>query len=123
MTLLEAIHTTDAQTPNKYTQEEKVAWLSTVEGMIKTQIIDTHEGGENITFSKYDENTDLYTELLVPHPYDELYIRFLETKINYANGEYTRYNNSAEAFEDALSAFRNYYNRIHMPKGSKFKFF
>ena len=63
------------------------------------------------------------TELLVPAPYDDIYIRYLEMQIDYANGEYGKYNNSKVMYNETYTVFKRYYNRTHMPKGSKFKFF
>lgn len=98
-------------------------WLSTLDGIVKREVIDTHEGAEGVTFNGYDENTLLTTELLIPAPHDDVYLRWLETKIDYANGEYSRYNNSAMAYNDAFSAYERHYNRTHMPLGKKLKFF
>ena len=123
MTILEAINRVDTIKPNSYKQSEKVDWLSTLDGIIKSEIIDTHEGGEAIVFEGYDANTLLDTELLVPAPYDDIYIRWLEARIDYANGEYGKYNNSLTAYNDAYDLYARYYNRKHMPKGNKFKFF
>ena len=123
MTILEAINRVDSTKPNSYTQIEKVDWLSTLDGVVKTNIIDTHEGGENVVFNGYDVDTSLDTELLVPAPYDDVYIRWLEARIDYANGEINKYNNSLTAYNDAYDLYANYYNRKHMPKGSKFKYF
>lgn len=122
MTLIEAINRIDSLKPNTYSQSEKVKWLSAIDGVIKTEIIDTHEGGENITFNGYDEKTNLGAELLVPAPYDDIYIRWFEARIDYASGEYGKYNNSVTAYNDAFELYSNYYNRNHMPKGKKFKF-
>ena len=123
MTILEAINRVDSTKPNSYTQVEKVDWLSTLDGIIKNEIIDTHEGGEDVVFAGYDADTSLDTELLVPAPYDDIYIRWLEARIDYANGEFGKYNNSLTAYNDAYSLYAKYYNRKHMPKGNKFKFF
>lgn len=123
MTLMSAMNRIDNLKPNSYSQEEKIKWLSALDGTIKAEIIDTHEGGEDIVFSGYNENTVLTTELLAPHPYDELYICWLEAQIDYANGEYGKYNNSMAMYNTAYNAFLNYYNRNHMPKGKKLKFF
>ena len=123
MTLIEAINRIDIMKPNTYEQSEKVKWLSTIDGIIKTEIIDTHEGAEKVTFKGYDDNTALTTELLVPAPYDDIYLRWLDAQIDYANGEYARYNNDVQAYNDAYAAFEKHYNRTHMPKGKKFKFF
>ena len=90
---------------------------------VKTDIIDTHEGSEKVKFNGYNEKTSLTTELLIPAPYDEVYIRYLEMQIDYANGEYGKYNNSTTMYNTAYSAFDRYYNRTHMPIGKKFKIF
>ena len=123
MTLFEAISQINNLKPNTYSHTDKVKWLSTLDGIIKTEIIDTHEGAEQVEFNGYDEDTDLSTELLVPAPYDSIYIRWLDAQVDYANGEYDRYNNGVQVYNDAYTAFERFYNRTHMPKGKKFKFF
>lgn len=123
MTIIEAIQRINTVKPNGYEQTQKIAWLNTLDGIIKKEIIDTHEGGENVVFNGYKEETNLTTELLVPAPYDDIYIRYLEMQIDYANGEYVKYNNSKVMYNETYSAFKRYYNRTHMPKGKKFKFF
>lgn len=124
MTIMDAIYRIDELKPNSYSQSEKIKWLSSLDGLIKREIIDTHEGGENIVFSGYNENSDLSIVLLVPAPYDDIYLRWLETQIDYANGEYGKYNNSITMYNAAYSIYANHHNRTHMPKskGSKFRF-
>ena len=124
MTIIEAITRVDAIKPNTYSQIDKVKWLSELDGIIKAEIIDTHEGGENVAFSGYTEYTDLDTKLLVPAPYDEVYIRYLEMQIDYANNEYGKYNNSMVMYNSVYTAFEKYYNREHMPisRGRRFIF-
>jgi hypothetical protein len=123
MTIIEAIHGIDSLKPNGYSQADKVKWLSSLDGMVKAQIIDTHEDGEGITFNGYDGDTDIDTELLVPAPFDDIYIKWLESKIDYTNAEYGKYNNSVTMFNAQYSAYSNHYNRAHMPKGKTRKFF
>jgi hypothetical protein len=123
MTIIGAINHLDAVKPNGYSQTEKIKWLSNLDGIVKTEIIDTHEGAEVATFNGYDEHTDLNTELLVPHPYDEVYIRWLEAQIDYANGEYGKYNNSITMYNIAYAAYERYYNRTHMPIAKRFTHF
>ena len=122
MTILEAIHKIDTLKPNSYTQPEKIKWLSTLDGVIKREIIDTHEGGESIVFECYDDESDLDTMMLVPAPYDDIYVRWLEARIDYANGEYGKYNNSSEAYNVAFEAYSRYYNRQNMPKQTTTRF-
>lgn len=117
MKLREAIDRIDSLKHNTYTTGEKVEWLSRLDGLIKNDIIDTHEDGEEIRFEGYKEDLDMETEILVPAPYDEIYIRWLEAQIDYYNGEIARYNNSMMMYQAAYDAYQRYYNRNHMPKG------
>ena len=123
MKIVEAIDRIDGLKHNTYSYAEKVAWLSRLDAMVKRLIIDTHEGGEDVVFEGYTESTDEWTELLVPAPFDEMYIRWLEAQIDYSNGEYGKYNNSILMYQTAYDGYANYYNRNHMPKGKKMKFF
>lgn len=123
MKIVEAISQIDGLKHNTYTQGEKIAWLSRLDAMVKRLIIDTHEGGEDVVFTGYNENTDIYTDLLVPEPFDEMYLRWLEAQIDYANGEYDKYNNAILMYQTSYDGYANYYNRNHMPKGKKNKFF
>ena len=123
MTIIEAINRIDSLRPNGYSQSDKISWLSQLDGLIKKQIIDTHEGGEAIEFSGYTEKTPLDTLLLVDAPYDSVYLSWLEANIDYVNGEYVRYNNTAARYNTDYSAFERYYNRTHMPIGKRIKLF
>ena len=123
MTLMEAISRVDSIKPNRYTQVEKIKWLSTIDGIVKAEIFDTHEGGESVTFAGYDDVADLLRVLFVPEPYDEIYIRWLEAQIDYANGEYGKYNNSITMYNAAFDAYAKYYNRLHKPISKQFTHF
>ena len=124
MTIIEAVNKIDALKPNNYTTENKVAWLSTMDGIIKKDIIDTHEGADTVVFNGYDSNTPIDTVLLVPDPYDDIYVRWLEAQIDYSNGEYGRYGNSMTMYNAAYANYERHYNRNNMPisKGG-FKYF
>lgn len=113
MKIIDAITTIDAIKPNSYSVAMKVRWLSLLDGKVKKEMIDTHEG-EIKDFYEYTES-DTQKELLIEHPYDDIYIRWLEMQIDYASGEYTRYNNSKMMFTTAYNTYANYYNRTHMP--------
>lgn len=116
MTVMGAINHLNAVKPNSYGQTEKIKWLSTLDGIIKAEIIDTHEGASEVAkeFKGYTDGS-LGKTLIVEHPYDDIYIKWLEAQIDYANGEYGKYNNSIAMFNTAYEAFAKYYNRTHMP--------
>ena len=49
----------------------------------------------------------------------KLCIRWLEAQIDYANREYDSFNASNAMFDSVYTAFRNAYNKTHMPKGHR----
>lgn len=122
MKIIEAINKIDDLKFNAFSQDQKVGWLSRLDSMVKTQIIDTHEGGENVRFTGYNSDTDPQTELLVGAPFDEIYLRWMEAQIDYYNGEIKKYNISMSMFNTEYEAFENWYRRNHKPKGSGQRF-
>lgn len=125
MTLGEAIDKLDTLKPNSYTPSEKIRWLSALDGIILRDVILTHEGYEPFEGmdTDYNDDTPLETELLVPSPYEDIYLHWLESKVDFYNAEYVRYNNSITRYNDCFTNFSNNYNRNHMPLGTKFKYF
>lgn len=112
MKIKEAINKFDNLIHNTYSQEDKVAWLSRVDGMVYNNIIMTHEGYEDVSVPDYK---DLETELLIPEPYIDTYILWLEAQVHYYNGEYGKYNNAIIQFNTEYEAYENYYNRTNKP--------
>ena len=122
MTINEAINALDTQKNNTFSRQEKIAWLSRLDGVIQAQLIDTHEGGGE-GFVGYTDETDPNTQLLVPAPWDEIYLRYMEAQMDYANGELTRYANSAALYNMRLTEYKNHYHRTHAPKGQAWRYF
>lgn len=121
MTILEAIGRVDALRHNTFTQEEKIGWLAQVDGLVEVELLRTHEGSE--PFRTYDEQTPLDQVLLVPSPYDEMYLHYLQAQMDYHNAEYDRYNRSMGMYQAVRTAFANHYNRTHRPLGQRFEYF
>ena len=115
MTIMEAIAQVDSLVRNTYSQKDKIGWLSRLDGIIKTQIIDTHQGVENVRFDGYTEATNPHTALLVTAPYDEIYLRWMEAQIHYHDGEIDRYNIAITMYNTAYEGFKDYYTRTHRP--------
>lgn len=124
MTIAEAISRVDSLKPNTYTYDDKVSWLSTLDTKVKTQIIDAHESDQSYSFNGYNSLTDQDTELLVPAPYDEMYVYWLTAMIDYYNNEDARYNNAIILFDNSYERYKSYYTRNNMPKskGNRFVF-
>lgn len=123
MTLIEAINAVDELKPNSYSREEKIRWISCLDGMVKTQIVDTHITDKLVSYGGYDGNTAGDTELLIPAPYDELYIWWMSAQIDFYNGEFLRYNNSVTLFNESFRVYGELFHRTHTPAGAKHSFF
>ena len=123
MTITQAIERTDSLVPNTYLHPDKLRWLTVLDGRIQREIIDRYEGEKTAALPEYDEDT-VDSTLLVPAPYDELYVHWLSAMIHYANGEMARYNNSLARFDAEYIAFARQYATDHMPRagGRRFSF-
>lgn len=142
MNIQECINRVDSVKPNQYSIEDKVRWLSYLDGSIRKEIFDRYEqppeeketqiviiyGSTTTTEETTEEPTEftgyspdrLTDELLAPFPYDELYVAYLKAKIDEENGETARYNNSAATFNGMMQDFQKAYHREHMPKAVPF---
>lgn len=115
MCLAELISLIDETKPNQYTKEQKVRWLSEVEGMVADDILNNYEG-EQIEFESYDYDRDMERELLLPDRFSDVYINYISAKIDFQNMETEQYNNDVAMFEASMEQFKKYYIRTHMPK-------
>ncbi len=115
MYLVELINLIDEEKPNQYSPEQKVRWLSEIEGIIVDDILNNYEG-EEIKFEAYDYSKDQETALLVPDRYTDIYVNYLSAKIDFNNMETEQYNNDVAMFESSLEQYKKFYIRTHMPK-------
>ena len=116
MTIQECIDIVDNVKPNQYGTEDKVRWLSFVDGIIINDVLKTHGDYEG----QYDDFTGYSPDkttvgLIAPPPYDRLYVAFLKMKIDEENGETARYNNSATMYNSYMMEYRKHYNKCHLP--------
>ncbi len=94
----------------------------------KRKILDISEDGLTLTFAAGTFTVGLTadsagtltfdgseTVLLVLAPFDKVYRSYLCAMIDYANGEYDRYNNSMQMFNRQLSEFTGWYARTYRP--------
>lgn len=119
MTIQDAISRADELRPNAFATDMKVSWLSMLDLRVN-QLRARYEDGEYAEdFRGYDSETDLTTELLVEDAYSELYNHWLFAQIDYFNEEYDKFNASNAMFQSVWSDYERYYNRTHMPKGTR----
>lgn len=116
ITIGEVLSLVDSIKPNTRTAEEKILWLNNINRMVYEEIIKAHEGFENVEFDGYDENTPQTQTLLIPKHYGaDIYRFFIETQIDLANAEYSKYNTSMQLFQMAYNNYAQAYTREHMP--------
>lgn len=129
MILIQAVNEADNLKPNMYELPEKIKWLSRLDRRVFEEILLTHELSEEekapflnedgeMTAPVYTED-DQDRELIVGEPYDEMYVHWLSAQIDWNNREYAGFNATNAVFEATWSAFRNAFNRTHMPKGGR----
>lgn len=106
---------TDERKPNEFSEERKLEWLSLLDGRIDREIIRTHHGAPREPFKRYTTDTIQETQLLADDVYRDMYLYFLESKMDYERGEMERYNNSSAMFEQRYMEYAAYYNRTHQP--------
>lgn len=111
MTIEKILDAVDALKPNPYTDDQKTSWLSRCEGQIQTECYLMPV--EDVLV--YDYTTDSGVTPLVPPPYDRLYESYICAMIDYANGEYNKYQNTMAMFNSDLSAFNRWLVRLYEP--------
>ncbi len=117
MTILEAITRADLLRPNELDPAMKLRWLSTLDGQIHRELLEAHLPAP-APFRGYDDKTELQsTSLLIPHPYDELYLSYLLMRMDLEHGEPDRYNNDAAEFNRIWQSCAADYCRSHLPRG------
>lgn len=127
MRLQQAIDRVDEMRPNMQDTALKVAWLSELDGLIWRELIAKHwmtaqeyadcrkdEQGRPL-MPEYDVDTDPGEELLVPAPYDNIYLYWLMSKIDEQTMEFEKYNNDRSMWNASWESFSDYWTRNHMP--------
>ena len=110
-TIRNVISYVDAIKPNAFDEGVKVQWVNEVEGYIQTEVMmlalaDTVQ---------YDPDVHMDTVLLVKPPHDKLYPLYLCALVDFANGEYDKYNNTMQLYNKFLGEYIKWYTRVFHP--------
>lgn len=108
-TLQQALTRIDAICPNAWDETAKLLWLNECESMIQMRILGTAPE-QCIT---YDADTDRSTKLLVPAPFDRLYVYYVIAMCDYAAHETAHYTDSMMLFNAALDEYAKWYQRTN----------
>lgn len=124
--------------PNQVDDQRKIAWLKKVEAMVIREVVATHHmtqgqvgnldswtvDGTTLIMGDTIYSTDAdaivsdfndETELIVPAPYSDLYMFWLDERIALMNNEAKRYNTVSTLFNNVYVTFQQWYNRTHTP--------
>jgi len=107
MTVNDAIAKVKDRKPNAYSEESLTDWLNECEAMVQREMFLTVP--EEIVQYKWPEDMD--TELILPRPYDALYVTYMIMMIQYTQEEYIAYNNTNAMYQTQYEAAQGYFNR------------
>ena len=110
MTVREVLDRVDELRPNAYSEKMKVAWLNECEGMVQTEVL-LMAPEEMITYEPEDDEK----ELLVQLPHDKLYMPYVCAMIDFANGEYSKYQNTMQMFNAHFGEFMRWFATRYRP--------
>lgn len=88
--------------PNSFSDKIKKDWIDALEGRIVTDVFQLPSAQAEVRRVKGGE---LEQELLVRFPHDDIYDAWLIARIDFANGEYEKYQNSMEMYNELYENF------------------
>ena len=88
--------------------------INEIEWRIKREIVDVHEGHENVEFNGYS-SADVSKTLLAPEPYSSLYEKYILYQLDLIGNESFNATNSHALFNKDWYSFAAWYKRNHMP--------
>lgn len=100
-------------TANQYSDNVLLMWLSNCENTVLTDVL---------LASPEDcvELTELSDEkLIVPHPWDKLYLPYMQAQVAHANGEYDHYGNYIALFNAYLEEYARHILETVQPAGGE----
>ena len=86
-------------------------WINEAESIVQLDVLLLREADMRV----YDYTEDRDTELLASPPYDKLYRAYLVAKLDEANGEYNKYANTYQTYNNAVGEYQRYIARVYNP--------
>lgn len=109
MTVGEAIARLDGRQYNDVPYAEKKSWLEELERMLAANVYSRYEAPGPV-IAPLEPDTVLLAE-----GFDELYLKWLEARVDLYNAEPERYNAAIALFNAEYAVFESRYNREYMP--------
>ena len=122
MRAMDIIDRVDLMEPNQYSPEQKLHWLSTLDGKVFCDLVRPREPEREPPQACVSGQE----QLLIPPPYGEdIYYNYLQAMIAAENSESQRYNRRMTMFNSLMAEYANYLNRSSAPlsrEGTHFRF-
>lgn len=100
-----------------YSEEQMTIWVNEIEGMVQTDVMLISV--DDLVY--YDYETCKEHALLVAFPHSKLYRSYLFAMIDFANGEYEKYQNSMQLFNSHWTEFVKWFARNYRPADYRHK--
>ena len=112
MKAMDIIDRVDLMEPNQYSPEQKLHWLSNLDGKLFNELVRPRDPEKQAPLP-YESGQE---QLLIPQPYGEdIYYNYLQAMIAAENAETQRYNRRMTMFNSLLMEFSNFLNRSQAP--------
>lgn len=122
MTLAEVLERIDRERPGESTEEEKLRWLSQVDGQWYREMVLTLEGAEETSLCALHHGRGQERGGADRAALRRGVHHFLYMQTDQRLGEIDRYNNDAALYNQGMLEARQAYNREHMPlQGSRLR--
>jgi hypothetical protein len=93
--------------PNGVESSVKLRLLGEIEGRVRVELL----GGMPDGGCEFTERTPAGTELIVPHPYDQMYLLYMMAMMDFLGGDTARYENSAALFNSLFQSYGKWLKR------------
>lgn len=101
----------DSIKPNAFSDEAKTAWINEIEGLVQTEVFLL--AIEDVV--QYTWPEDAAATLLAKPPHDKIYWVYLSAMVDFANGEYDKYQNTMQMFNQFFGEYMRWYARTYNP--------
>lgn len=101
----------DSVKPNAFSDEDKLVWLNEIEDRVQLDVM-LRWPGEVVQYSLPEDEE---TELLLEPPHTAVYRYWLQAMIDFENGEYDKYQNTSEMYNEAWNTFVAWFAETYRP--------
>lgn len=115
MTVPEVLMEIGRVKPHQYTPDTLTRWLSELDGRVWEDLLSNYLPEEQKPAFPYSGG-DALTQLLIPFPHDDIYIKWLTAQIDFHNGDFERYNNAMMMWQEQYQGYLDSYTRSHKGK-------